>query len=56
MKRKSFITTEFSLRSIRNLIPFVCILPLVFASVAFANEGGGGEEHTSVLKAFCGRS
>jgi len=52
MKRKSLKTKEFSFRSISRLLPFVCFLLLIFASVAFASEGGGGEEHTSVLKAY----
>jgi len=51
MKRKSLRTKEVSLRSIRNLLPLICSLFLIFAAVAFASEGGG-EESTSVLKAY----
>ncbi|MDH4231594.1 MAG: ATP synthase F0 subunit B [Nitrospirota bacterium] len=52
MKRKSPKTTKVSLRSISRLLSFVCLLLLVFASLVFASEGGGGEEHASVLKAY----
>jgi F-type H+-transporting ATPase subunit b len=51
MKRKSLRTKEFSFRSIRSMFPLICSLILIFSAVAFASEGGG-EESTSVLKAY----